>query len=689
MKSLLRPFALSALVFSVAACHDQPTPSYEVGGTVSGLTAGGLVLQDNGANDLTVAANASSFQFSKPLVQDSSYDVTIETQPAGLICSVSDGAGTAASANVIVTVRCIPNAFVIAGTVAGLSSSGLILLDNGTDRLVVPAGSNSFRFPTPVAGGGTYDVRISAQPADLTCTVSHGTGTGVTATVDTVSIACSAVTYTIGGSVAGLTATGLVLRDDGGDDLTIAANATSFRFATPIAAGGGYAVTVAAQPAGLTCSVSHGTGTQLQANATAVQVTCSLSTVAIGGVVTGLTGSGLVLQDNGGDDLSVTGAGSFTFATAIAYGGGYAVTVLTQPAGQTCTVTQGSGPATQAVTSVAVACANIPTYTLTPTSDTNGAISPGTPQVVNSGGSLTLTGIPNAGYAVNQWFVDGSPVQNGGSVFTLSNVTSNATIEVTFSRTTLALSTASLGLETSGNARILTLTNTGSLDASNLVLQYPLFPAGTTGSSTCGSTLAVGATCTITITPGASATSDGSNACTIGTAPVPGNISVSADDASPVTADVLVLGYGCIYQGGYVYSVDDTTPVSSSIGGAAVETSDAGTLAWSNGSLVATGASSSTDGAANTATIIAVQGAGSYAASACVQTIAGYSDWYLPAINQLIAIYQNANGQVGLSSPHWSSTENSTLRAWLLISGTQVTTSKNTALSVRCVRNLH
>src|ERR1035438_5510990 len=60
----------------------------------------------------------------------------------------------------------------------------------------------------------------------------------------------------------------------------------------------------------------------------------------IGGTVTGLTGTGLVLQDNGGDNLTVTAAGAFTFKTSIASGGAYAVTVLAQPSTptQTCTV---------------------------------------------------------------------------------------------------------------------------------------------------------------------------------------------------------------------------------------------------------------------------------------------------------------------------------------------------------------
>jgi hypothetical protein len=66
-------------------------------------------------------------------------------------------------------------------------------------------------------------------------------------------------------------------------------------------------------------------------------------TYTIGGTVSGLTGAGLVLQDNGADDLDVTTNGSFVFAAPVADGSVYVVTVRTQPAGQTCTVNNGAG----------------------------------------------------------------------------------------------------------------------------------------------------------------------------------------------------------------------------------------------------------------------------------------------------------------------------------------------------------
>ena len=72
--------------------------------------------------------------------------------------------------------------------------------------------------------------------------------------------------------------------------------------------------------------------------------------------MSGLSGT-VVLQDNGGDDLSVSSNGAFTFATPLATGAAYNVTVKTNPSGQTCTVSGGAGTVASAnVTSVAVTC---------------------------------------------------------------------------------------------------------------------------------------------------------------------------------------------------------------------------------------------------------------------------------------------------------------------------------------------
>jgi 6-phosphogluconolactonase (cycloisomerase 2 family) len=68
-------------------------------------------------------------------------------------------------------------------------------------------------------------------------------------------------------------------------------------------------------------------------------------TIPITGSVIGLSAAGLVLED-GTESLAVpSNASSFTFPTKLVQGTAYAVSVMTQPVGETCAVTNGSGTA--------------------------------------------------------------------------------------------------------------------------------------------------------------------------------------------------------------------------------------------------------------------------------------------------------------------------------------------------------
>ncbi len=80
--------------------------------------------------------------------------------------------------------------------------------------------------------------------------------------------------------------------------------------------------------------------------------------------VTGLDGSGLVLQNNGGDDLSVSADGTATFSNRLASGALYAVTVKSQPTmlAQRCTLANSSGSiGSSDVTSITLTCQSLAT----------------------------------------------------------------------------------------------------------------------------------------------------------------------------------------------------------------------------------------------------------------------------------------------------------------------------------------
>lgn len=257
----------------------------------------------------------------------------------------------------------------IGGSVSGLSGGTLRLLLNGANALSIGANGN-FRFPEPV--GSTYSVTVGGQPTGQTCTVSHGSGAGITGNVSNVGVLCSASTYSIGGTVSGLAVGAqLTLDDNGTDATTISANGT-FRFSAPIAYASGYAVTVAAQPTGQTCTVANASASGVTAAVTNVGVTCSTTTYSIGGTLSGLAGGAQVtLDDNGADPTTLNANGTFRFSTPVAYGAGYSVTVATQPTGQICQVNSGSGSVAGAdVGSVSVSCTSTnPLYVYLPDYD--------------------------------------------------------------------------------------------------------------------------------------------------------------------------------------------------------------------------------------------------------------------------------------------------------------------------------
>jgi 6-phosphogluconolactonase (cycloisomerase 2 family) len=265
------------------------TNQYTLGGTVSGLTSPGLLLQYNGGNDLVVAAGASTFTFENALASGTPYEVTVLAQPNNpiQICAVASGSGVITSADVSsVAVSCIaatPGTHFVRGTVAGLAGSGLVLRNNGTDDLAVPASATSFVFPASVVTGTTYAVTITAQPTlpSQTCAVSQSAGTMGAEDVTDVVVTCETNSYSIRGTVSGLTGSGLVLQNRYQDRVSVPANATSFTFPAGVLSGGTYDVSVASQPTSrpvLKCNVSNGAGTVGSADVTSVAVSCSIVT---------------------------------------------------------------------------------------------------------------------------------------------------------------------------------------------------------------------------------------------------------------------------------------------------------------------------------------------------------------------------------------------------------------------------
>jgi len=252
-----------------------------------------------------------------------------------------------------------PTSVNVSVTVSGLAAGDSLQLTNNGGTPVTVSTNGTVTVASGVPVGTAYAVTVQTQPASppQTCTVTGGTGT---ASFDVnVAVQCVTASFTVGGTVSGLSGT-LVLADNGGDSLMVTASG-AFTFATKVASGSGYDVTVLTQPANQSCVVMSGTGTGTVGTAavTSVVVACTTPSFTVGGTLSGLAGGNtIVLEDNGGNSLMVGANGPFTFSTSVASGLPYAVTIGTQPSTQTCTVSAGSGTVGSGnVTSVLVNCA--------------------------------------------------------------------------------------------------------------------------------------------------------------------------------------------------------------------------------------------------------------------------------------------------------------------------------------------
>ncbi len=564
---------------------------------------------------MTVNSNGS-FTFSTPVAQGATYNVTVLTQPATQTCTATNGSGTVGTSNITnVQVTCSVNTYTVGGTITGLVGS-VSLKNNGGDTLTQST-DGSFTFPTSIAEGSTYNVTVSSQPATQTCTVSNGAGSMGGANITNVQVTCSVNTYTVGGTITGLVGS-VSLKNNGGDTLTQSTDG-SFTFPTSIAEGSTYNVTVSSQPATQTCTVSNGAGSMGGANITNVQVTCSVNTYTVGGTITGLVGS-VSLKNNGGDTITQSMNGSFTFPTPVAAGSTYHVTVSSQPIPLTCTVSNAAGTVGSSnVTNVQITC----TIYTTPLSVNNGII----------------------------------PVNSGSGTITIKNTGANTAYNV-----------------------------------------HVTLPSGWTGmtqdASNCTSIAPNNGTCTVTFTT---------------TTPyvAQANISVVGDNISNTPTTRLAFSV----QGYLVWNVSSLTTVE-----VVDNVNQATSVGWGFwGTAIGSGAQSLTDGSGNTNAIVGAVGIDTtYAAVLCYQSTHGgasVGSWYLPAICQmgnssmgagcpagLANLYTNL-AQLGLGNlttyTYWSSTEyssggHSPYWSWGLNYASILEAPYNKSLSanVRCVQRL-
>ena len=149
----------------------------------------------------------------------------------------------------------------------------------------------------------------------------------------------TAPSYLVRGTAEGISGTPVVLDNNGTDAVTVAQDG-DFYFAGELADGATYSVSVADKPSSLSCTLTHRAGVISGADAADVLLQCTRS-FSVGGVVTGLTGDGLILENNHAAAVALSRDGAFVF-DALAADAAYEITVSQSPAGETCNVASGA-----------------------------------------------------------------------------------------------------------------------------------------------------------------------------------------------------------------------------------------------------------------------------------------------------------------------------------------------------------
>jgi len=169
-------------------------------------------------------------------------------------------------------------------------------------------GGSNFTQSIPLQGAGSS----TPPPAPPSLTVTIPTINESITVTDTPGVQAQTTTYTIGGTVSGLTAgNSVILLDNGTISQTVSTNST-FAFATALASGAKYNVTVSTQPTGETCAVSNGSGTVGTANVTSVTVNCVAPAAQISVTASGLLYSRVTKLFSGTVTIKNAGSSAIT-----------------------------------------------------------------------------------------------------------------------------------------------------------------------------------------------------------------------------------------------------------------------------------------------------------------------------------------------------------------------------------------
>ena len=195
IRSPLRAGIALACALSLSACGGSSGNLY-ISGTAINVTKPGLVLTNNGGDDLAVDASGR-FTFSKLVDTDAGYNVQVKSVPTNVEkkedCIVIRGSGKAVFSVSDIEVICTIRSHALGGTIIGLAGASNLVLVNGSDRKdIAPAATATQTFAmAPVPEDSAYGISILRQPDGRTCTVEKPSGKMLTADINDIVVRCT------------------------------------------------------------------------------------------------------------------------------------------------------------------------------------------------------------------------------------------------------------------------------------------------------------------------------------------------------------------------------------------------------------------------------------------------------------------------------------------------------------------
>jgi hypothetical protein len=352
------------------------------------------------------------------------------------------------------------------------------------------------------------------------------------------------------------------------------------------------------------------------------------------------------------------------------------------PAGGSSYIDMGTTQMMSVPYALSATTASSVSLTVSATGDT--LYSGGGKYVIIPGVSAANCTLPSAGT------ISGTTTVCAGGTTTLSNTATGGVWSCGATGVATVGSTGILTGVTAGTAVIsYTITNScGSAVATQVVTVITTPSAGTISGP---NTVAVSTTITLSSTvSGGTWSSSNTSVATVGTSGIvlgvaAGTVFITyavGGSCGPVyatygvTVSALSLTVGTSFGGGkiaYIFTPGDPGYVAGEVHGLIAANSDIGSgIPWSVSCCSITGATSSSLGSgwANTNLIISVQGTNWYAAYYCrILTDGGYTDWYLPSLDEMLKLCLNRVAIGGFSNDsYWTSTEYSSSQAlWVPI----------------------